>query len=364
MADRYIGHEYNWMLFDQIETWATPMALNRLRATLRAKSRRKRLLLTANPGGVGHNWLKKRFMADARPFQVQVELSSVPGAPAWHRVYIPARLQDNPYLAVDDPSYVDRLRASGPEWLVRAWLSGDWNVVAGGMFDDLWSEAHHVLPDFVVPPGWTIRRAFDWGSSRPFSVGWWAFSDGSPIQVGGRQLTLYRGSAVRIAEWYGVARNGRGEILENEGTKLPAVEIAKGIVERERALGLAGRVQPGPADSAIFDVDVNRGKSIADDFAAAGVRWEPSAKGPGSRRQGWERIRALMRESLKRPMEAAGIFTTARCVQWLRTVPSLPRDKRDPDDVDSEAEDHAGDETRYLVMTPARTAGSVKVKGV
>ena len=65
----------------------------------------------------------------------------------------------------------------------RAWLFGDWDITAGGMFDDLWDASVHVVQPFEIPGTWYLDRSFDWGSSKPYSVGWWAESDGSDIKL-------------------------------------------------------------------------------------------------------------------------------------------------------------------------------------
>ena len=103
------------------------------------------------------------------------------------RQYIPAKLKDNPTLAKNDPDYADRLSALGTPELVRAMLDGDWDIVAGGMFDDVWKKDVHIIEPFRIPKTWIVDRSFDWGSSRPFSVCWWAESDGTEATPGRRQ---------------------------------------------------------------------------------------------------------------------------------------------------------------------------------
>jgi hypothetical protein len=112
---------------DEIGTWPSPSPLDKLRATLRTVHRIPCILrTTANPGGIGQHWINERYI---RP--------SPPGVPffdeerrVW-RVFIPSRLRDNRKLMEADPGYEDRLRSSGPPWLVRAWLDGDWTASAG-----------------------------------------------------------------------------------------------------------------------------------------------------------------------------------------------------------------------------------------
>ncbi len=98
------------------------------------------------------------------------------------RTFIPALLQDNPSLTENDPGYEERLDGLGDPALVKAMKNGDWNIVAGGALDDVW-KPRLILPRFKIPKGWRIDRSFDWGSSHPFSVGWWAESNGEEIEL-------------------------------------------------------------------------------------------------------------------------------------------------------------------------------------
>jgi hypothetical protein len=157
------------------------------------------------------------------------------------------------------------------------------------MFDDIWDSGRHILPSFPlhkIPKGWHIDRSFDWGSSKPFSVGWWAESNGEPLEYNGVDYGRKRGDLIRIAEWYGWNGN------RNEGVRMLAKDIAQGILDREDDLGIAGRVRPGPADTSIFDEE--NGVSIARDMLSKKVSWEKADKSPGSRKQGWEAIRKML----------------------------------------------------------------------
>lgn len=343
---KYQGHQYTWMGWEEITNFPSPVPIDSLKACLRsAHGVRCQWLATGNPGGAGHNWVKARFidpMSPLRPFR-----DPLSGAV---RVFIPARLADNQILLQKDPGYVDRLKASGPPWLVKAWLDGLWDIVAGGMVDDLWTSAVHVLEPFPIPAGWLIDRAFDWGSSKPFSLGWWAESDGGRAPNG---RVYPKGTLFRIAEWYGWSGK------PNEGLRMLAVDIARKGREMEQRAGW--RVQPGPADPAIFAVE--NGVCIADDMARLGLPFEPADAGPGSRKTGWERVRRYLNAARQSPMEEPGLFVFETCRQFLRTVPVLPRDLRDPDDVNTESEDHIGDETRYRVMFQRRVVKAQKLVG-
>ncbi len=318
----------------------------------------RKVRATTNPYGIGHNWLKMRFQLPGMAHKVIRE----PGEP--ERVAIFGYLAENKILLKGDPDYLSRIkRAARDPAELEAWVNGSWDIVAGGMFDDVWDPKVHVVEPFPIPHSWKIDRSFDWGSSKPFSVGWWAESDGSIAQTSRGPLHTVRGDLFRIHEWYGWTGKA------NEGLRMTAGQIAAGIVERELQWGIHDRVVPGAADASIFDEENDN--CIADDMAEpvkvngaeySGVAWEPADKSPGSRKQGWEQLRKRFQNSARKhgePREHPGLFVfRGRCPQFLRTVPILPRDDRDLDDVDTDAEDHCGDEVRYRVRwTPGAVAG-------
>ena len=338
---KYQGAEIHVLLIDEL-THFTDSIYRYLRGRVRMsgidlpddyKGKFPRVICGSNPGGVGHHWVKAAFV-DQGPMEI-VRQDKAEGGML--RQYIPAKIDDNPTLLEDDPDYMDRLEGLGNPALVKAMRSGDWNIVDGGMFDDVWSNSHHILKPFPIPKTWRVDRSFDWGSSRPFSVGWWAESDGSEVVLAdGTTRNFPRGTLFRIREWYG-CKQGKA----NEGLKMLAADVAKGIKEREQHI--SATIRPGPADNSIFDTQ--DGHCIADNMAAHGVRWERSDKSPGSRTNGWELMRGMFAEAKKHPMEKPGIFVFDTCRDFIRTVPTLPRDEKKTDDVDTNAEDHcfAGD---------------------
>lgn len=317
-------------------------------------------------GNSGHNWVKQRYNLPVPDGQSTTDIIEKKGEPP--RVAVRGYLDENQILLTADPSYKDRIRAAARNAAEeRAWLHGAWDIVAGGMFDDVWEARIHIVPPFRVPSHWRVDRSMDWGSSRPFSIGWWAESDGSDLTLpGGRVMSTVRGDLFRIREWYGWT----GEA--NVGLRLLPTQVTKGIIEREIEWGLHGRVVTGPADSAIFDV--TGGESIAAQMGKSvrvngsqhrGIRWNPADKRPGSRKHGWELMRMYMLGATEKTRERPGLFVCENCQQFIRTVPVLPRNlAKDPDDVLDESEDHVGDEARYRVrysgMRPSfgRTRGT------
>jgi len=360
-AVSYQGQAFTRIYMEEAGTYPSPRAMDLMRGCLRsAYGAPCQLLLNANPGGRGHNWLKTRYVDPAPPNTVIEERLSPPVGPVmiWRRIFIPAKLADNPPLLGNDPQYVARLLQVGADWLVQAWLEGNWDIVAGGMFDDILTaegKQRVILPGFPVPEEWPIYRALDWGSAKPFSVGWWAISDGDAVYDGNKLVGKWPGKSLfRVAEWYGSARDPEDP---NVGLRMLASDVARGIQAREKQLFPNRMVLPGPADSSIYVSD-GVSRSLADemrdprgDNSNDGVSFVPSDKGAGSRVSGWEALRRMLTNSLDFPPENPGLYVFERCRDWIRTMPTLPRDELNPEDVDTDAEDHIADETRYMLTT-------------
>ena len=301
-----------------------------------------RVVAASNPGGVGHNWVKAMFV-DPAPALARWKAPKSDGGML--RQFIPALLRHNPTLTKNDPDYEERLHGLGNDALVRAMLKGDWDIVSGGMFDDVWDRDIHTVEPFDIPASWYVDRSFDWGSSKPFSAGWWAEADGTEVVLkGGKKWAPPRGTLFRIGEWYGW--NGK----PNEGKKLAAKDIAAGIVKAEKAMGIRSRVKAGPGD---FPTPAPDEVSMRDTFKAAGAEFTEPRKASGSRENGWQAMRDRLTASMQKPMEAPGLFVFNTCTDgFIRTVPTLPRSERKPDDVDTDAEDHPADESRYRITAP------------
>lgn len=304
-----------------------------------------RIICGSNPGGVGHNWVKSSFIDGCEPMELRRMPKEEGGL---LRQYIPARLDDNPTMTENDPDYADRLSGLGDPALVRAMLEGDWDIVSGGMFDDVWRREVHVVPAFDIPAEWEILRLFDWGSSKPFSVLWtteaaWQFEYSGRVYPPGTTFV--------VGEWYGWT--GEPDV----GLRMTAKEIATGVKQKEAELFPCRSVSPGAADAAIYSVE--NGNCIADDMAKEGVVFVPSDKRPGSRVNGWAIIRQRLRAGMQSPMEDPGLFVfEGRCNDGLvRTLPVAPRSEVRNDDVDTKSEDHALDSLRMHFVTKRVTKG-------
>lgn len=321
---------------------------------------------TTNPNGSGHNWVKMRFITPAKNGEV-VKTEVPVFNPQTQKDDVVVRTQvaifgsyrENIYLP---PEYVAELEQIKDPNLRAAWLMGSWDVNAGGAFDDVWNSDIHVLPRFAVPEGWRVDRGFDWGSSHPFSVGWFAEANGEETTLpDGRTFCPPRGTLIQIAEWYGTSKGGVGT---NKGLKLSAPDIAEGVRDKEITLmaneWIIDQPSPGPADNQIRDVRETDVDTIEKKMADKGVRWTKSDKSKGSRKNGFQLLRDRLEAATKG--EGPAIYFMTNCVASITLIPSLPRDEDELDDVDTDAEDHAYDMVRYRVLAGNnRAATSIEV---
>jgi hypothetical protein len=380
----YHGHELPWIGWNELCKYPTPalydamMSCNRSSFLPGEHSPRDKetghvsqllpeiplvVFSTANPYGPGHNWVKSRFVDIAPAGRVVKTTTEVYNPRTQQRepvtktqVRIFGSYKENRYLS---PEYIAELERISDPNKRKAWLWGDWDIVAGGALDDLWG-THIVKPRFKVPAGWRLDRALDWGSTAPFSVGWWAEANGEEAEMAdGSVFCPPSGTLVRFAEWYGCT-----EIGLNVGVKMSARAVAEGIKEREaqmRSEGwIAGPVYPGPADNAIGNVVEAEDDSIRKKMADTGVEWNDSDKSAGSRVNGLQLVRDRLEAA--RTGEGPALYTMDNCRAFIATLPTLPRDEDKPDDVDTESEDHVYDETRYRVLAGNnRGAASIPV---
>jgi hypothetical protein len=340
---KYQGPDFHVLMIDEL-THFTRKIYTFLRSRLRLggldipdkyKGKLPFALAGTNPGGVGHNWVKNTFVDYANPLEINKVDRNDGGM---LRQYIPAKIADNPSL---DADYEDKLSGIGEEWLVKAMRDGDWNIVAGGMFDDVWKDSVHIKTPFKIPSCWTIDRCFDWGSTKPFAVNWFAESDGTDYEDSrGNIYATQRGDIFIIGELYGCTGK------PNEGVKWTDKKISEEILAYESNNLSDYKIEPGVADTSIF-TEINE-NSTAKIMEENGVEWRKANKSPGSRINGWQ----LMRNRLKNAIdgEGEGLYVFNNCRHTIRTLPTLPRDQKKLDDVDTNAEDHIADEIRYRIL--------------
>lgn len=360
----YQGADIHVLMMDELTHFTDPMyrflrsrcRLGALDLPVKFDGMFPRILCGSNPGGIGHNWVKRTFIEGRKPFEIE---RMPPEEGGMLRQFIPAVLEDNP-LAAKDSSYEQRLLGLGNPALVKAMRHGNWNIVAGGAIDDVWGDGDRIImPRFKVPSSWYVDRSFDWGSSHPFSVLWWAEADGTEATLpSGAKFCPPKGSLVLCHEWYGASG-------PNQGLKMAAREIAKGIKEREKDLlegkWITRQPSPGPADNEISAVKNPGVPTIAKEMADEGVRWTESDKSHGTRKIGLDLFRSRLAEARKDYPEQPALYVMDHCRNVIDHWPALPRDKKNPDVVDTNAEDHDYDAAKYRVLAARRPATVIKL---
>lgn len=319
--DRLQGTEYDIIYLDEA-TQLSEYQIRCIEACLRgANGFPKRVYFTMNPGGQGHGFIKRIF----------IDRNYRGAERAEDYTFIQSLVTDNYALMEAQPEYIRQLESLPPK-LRKAWLEGDWNVFEGQFFEEFRDDpAHyrdrrytHVIDPFPIPAGWNVIRAFDWGYHRPFSMAWYAID--------------YDGVLYRIAELYGCTDTA------NEGVKWTDDRIfseAKRIEETHP--DLRGRKIFGVADPAIWDA--SRGVSTEETARRHGIYF---TKADHARIAGWMQCRYRL------AFDGNGyprfyVFNT--CRHFIRTIPVLCYDTRNPEDIDTDAEDHIADEWRYACMS-------------
>lgn len=376
----YHGHAYPFIGWEELTNWPDDTCYTSMFSCSRSTRRGIPIMMraTTNPYGVGHQWVKMRFRLDGWPRRDQIATPEIADAvdesgfiePPRRTIF--GRLKENRILLNADPNYPSRIRAaaSNPA-MADAWMNGSWDIIAGGMFEHCWDRNTHIVRPFVVPHTWRVDRGYDYGSTHPAAVIWFAESDGCDYQDREKKWhSTVRGDLFCYREWY--LWTGK----PNVGKPLTMAQTALGIIEREIAWGWDGRVKPGPADSNIFtEAD---GTSLAASMAKSvrlkdgkqhkGITWTRADKRAGSRVMGWAACVERL-EQAKRPKqgvrEKPGLFVVGDyCPQIVRTFPSLPRDEKNMDDADTKAEDHLPDVIRYRIIATGNVFRSGKHRGM
>ena len=333
-AMNYQGWSLTRVYVEELTQYASSTGIFRLFATLRTTSgARCQFRATCNPGGPGHHWVKNWVIDNGayRPIKDQ-ETGLI-------RIFIPAKISDNPALLNNDPAYINRLRASGSPALVKAWLDGNWDIIEGAFFPEF-DPSRHVITPPRMPLHWTRFRSMDWGSASPFSIGWWIVVQDDFIHDKRR---IPKNAIIRYREWYGAS-------APNKGLKLPADSVAKEVVRRETdGKGFREPIAYGILDPSAFQVV--SGPSIGETFARHGVffrRADNSRVSTAKRMGGWDQVRWRLRgDADGDPM----IFFVDHCRDSIRTLPMQQHDENRPEDLDTEGEDHAVDDIRYACMS-------------
>jgi len=326
---RYQGQAFSWIGIDEITHYPTPYVWEYLRSRLRTtdESIIPYMRCTANPGSVGGWWIKKMYIDPSPPniafpavdIETKTELKYPENFPdkeragkaLFHRKFIPARLTDNPFLTRGGE--YQAMLMSLPEVERKRLLEGDWDVAEGAAFTEF-DRTIHVIDPITLPRGWNRIRAADYGYASPSCVLWGAVDwDGN--------IVIYR-------ELY--VKNHTGEQLANV------------IIELEKD---DPTIMMSVLDSSCWN-KTGTGASIAETMIRRGVRWLPADRDRIAGKIAIHRKLQIDSLSLKPRLT---IFKT--CTNLIRTLPTLPLSKQNPEDVDTKADDHAYDALRYMIMT-------------
>ena len=312
---RYQGQAYSWIGFDEITHLPTEFGWNYLASRLRTTDPEitPYMRCTANPGGVGATWVKKRYVDPHPPNE------SFTGEDNLTRKFIPARLDDNPYLA-EDGRYEEMLKALPPTQRKQL-LEGNWDVNEGAAFTEFEQDIHVITP-FEIPISWERTKGIDYGYASESSCVWGTVdpSDGT--------LIIYR-------ELYQKGLTG-----EDLGDRITQMELSDPY-----------SVQ-GVLDTAAWARTGTTGPTVGESLIRAGHKLRRADK---NRIQGKIQIHEYLKvQQSGRPR--LQIFNT--CPNLIRELQSIPLDRSNPEDVDTHAPDHAYDALRYLIMSRPRIQDS------
>lgn len=293
-----------------------------------------RQLHGANPGGISHTFVKKRYV-DLGAYRISKPTKYI------RRQFIPASNTDNPDLLRNDPGYLDRLEDMGDLVLVRAMKEGDWKVALGSMFGEAWRETKngkpwHVMPNARIPYGWDLWRGGDDGFSSPLAYYWFAQD---PLRK-----TIYV-----IDELFGsnIQPHKAAELTIERDLLLPMIHDGQYVTNPE--------ILTGMLDSEAFSKEGTGEHEITrgDQMNALGARWRKVEKWPGSRVARVKNFHRLLAPNklsanVDFPDGRPGIVFFEKCVNAIEQIPTLPRSPNDPEDIDPKfPHDHSFDGVTY-----------------
>ncbi len=316
-ALRYQGRAYNWIGIDELPQYDSPKIWYDLRGSLRsAHGIPLYMRASGNPGNIGSHWVREMFIDPAPPgeaFEIAINLPDGRKKTISRR-FIQAKLKDNPSLMQNDDYLI--MLASLPEVKRKQWLDGDWDAFENSAFPEF-HKAIHVVEPFKIPNNWTRFRSCDFGYASPACVLWFAIDFDN-------NLTVYR-------EYY-----GKG---------LTADKLAQKVLEMDQD----DRIRSAIMDASTWAKRGDTGPSIAEAMNRMGCRWRPSDRSKGSRVAG--KLEVHRRLAIDPIIKKPRLQITSNCKNLIRTLPTLPIDENNEEDVNTNAEDHCFDALRYGCMS-------------
>jgi hypothetical protein len=331
---RYQGLSFSYIAWDELTQWPTPFAYNYMRSRLRTAAPDLPVFMraTTNPGGPGHQWVRKMFIVPSPPgksfYATDIETGQTlvypkghtkEGLPLFKRKFISAKLADNPYLA--ESGDYETMLLSLPEHQRKQLLEGNWDIAEGAAFSEF-NRAIHVVEPFTIPSNWPRFRACDYGYGSHSAVLWFAVAPDD-------SLVVYRELYV---------------------TKVLAEDLAVMVMNAEDD----EKIRYGVLDSSCWHKRGDTGPSIAERMIMKGCRWRPADRSAGSRVAGKNEIHRRLQ--VDQYTEAPRMVFFNNCTQIIADLPTLPIDKTNNEDINTKvSNDHTYDALRYGVMSRPRS---------
>jgi hypothetical protein len=342
---KYQGRSFTLLMVDEAGQYSDPTLLDMMRSNLRgSKDIPIRMVIAANPGGVGHHWIAARYVFHDAPWKAFFEPKS---KRQW--VNAPSTFAGNDLI--DREQYADQLQSACPDdpELLRAWVDGDWSVVRGAYFASCLEESRNAIAPWKVLPdsddAWDFYLSHDFGSAAPSVTYLFAQSPGAT-----HEGKFYPKNSLVIVDE--LATNKKGNLTAGLGYNVS--QLAEMI-----RMDLCAKWDvdaTGVADDAVFARNGATAGSIAEEFHRYSVYFNPAKK--ADRISGWQKMKRMLADAGK--LDRPGLYISRDAAYFWATVPYLARDQKRVEDVDTTGPDHAADACRYGLQ-PSMLANDVTI---
>lgn len=351
------GREFVFVGIDEVTEFPDPNPIHALKQCLRVPgfptaphSLRGFFMITGNPGGKAHYWLKKMYVSP-QPAWGEIFLDKRIHKDGMYAQFLPARMGDNPYLGSEYEAAIDAATI-GKEWLRRARKEGEWEITPHATMFPHYDPKIHLLTPFEIPSNWPIVRSYDWGgataTSAPYSIGFWAVSNGERVFLPHQNeyLQFPYGTLIRIAEVWGghptKANTSNGDFEHVRAEKVKNLMLSNSTL---------GRAREGVADINIFSTAQSPKSLYNEVWLKEEIGWDKAAGDIKSRGPGWQMLATYLQRSIDKDPERPHLYAFDTCRHFSRLLPEAFIDTNDPHDIDKETEAaHLLDEVRYVIM--------------
>lgn len=295
--EKYLGIEYDGIVIEEC-TQISETKKDKLRGSLRTSKPnwRPRIYLSTNADGIGLLWFKKMFIEPARALKETIT-----------RFFDVTHIV-NPFTNPEYETWLDGLTGA----LGKAWRDGDWDAFAGMAFPQ-WNREQHVVTPFEIPQSWVKWKATDWGNASPFCTLWMTKDPDT------RRIYVYR-------EYYAAGLTDRQQ--------------ARGILDMSPA---SEKYHIHYADPALWESKNYQDKifTTADEYKSEGIIL---TRADNDRLSGKRKVNNVLANL---PDGLPGLQIFENCPHLIEQMSSLASDEHNPEDVDTDQEDHAFDALKY-----------------